>query len=260
MLNDQELTWLVQQIVGTSELLGHEIKPNAAAMLAEDLAGYPRDVLAKAFGRVRTEHTGRLTPKAVLDRIDEAMGRPGANEAWAMALTALDERNTVVWTVEMSDAWVVARDLAAQGDLVGARMAFIAAYERLVRTARDERRLPEVTVSVGWDGEMRAPAVEKAVALGYLTREKALEHVPALGYEPDVASVALLTGNVAAAADAPPEVRARLAQLREDLAAAPERRRLAREQQIRADEEDLQRRKKAMQRLVDDAIARGIAS
>lgn len=260
MLDDNDMQWLVQQIVGTAELLGQEIKPTAAAMLAEDLAGYPRDVLAKAMQRVRTEHTGRLTPKAILDRIDEAMGRPGANEAWAMALTALDERNTVVWTGEMSDAWAVARDLAAQNDLVGARMAFIAAYERLVRTARDERRLPEVSVSIGWDGELRAQAVEKAVQLGYLSAERAAEHLPAIGFTPAFNPVALLAGKVEPTVDAPPAVRARLAQLREDLAAEPERRRLSREQQLRAEEEDLQRRKAETQRKVDDAIARGVAA
>lgn len=260
MLDDNDMQWLVQQIVGTSELLGQEIKPNSAAMLAEDLAVYPREVLAKAMARVRTEHTGRLTPKVILDRIDEVMGRPGANEAWAMALNALDEWNTVVWTVEMSDAWGVARDMAAEGDLVGARMAFIGAYERLVRTAREERRLPEVMVSYGWNRELQAPAIEKAVQLGYLTAEKAAEHLPALGFTPGFKPVALLAGKVEEAADAPPDMRARLAQLREELAAAPERRRLAREQQMRADEEDLQRRKAETQRRVDEAIAKGLAA
>lgn len=257
MLNDNEMQWLVQQIVGTSELLGQEIKPAAAAMLAEDLAGYPRDVLAKAFARVRTEHTGRLTPKVILDRIDEAMGRPGANEAWAMAVNALDERNTVVWTSEMSDAWGVARDLAAARDLVGARMAFIAAYERLVRTARDERRLPVVTVSVGWDGALRALAVEKAVQLGYLSHEQAVEHVPALGLAPGLAPVALLTGDVSAAPDAPPEVRARLAQLRDDLATTPQRARQQREQQAQAERAAWIARKTETQRRVDAALKNG---
>ena len=260
MLNDSELQWLVQQIVGTSELLGQEIKPTAAAMLAEDLAGYPRDVLAKAFARVRTEHTGRLTPKAILDRIDEAMGRPGASEAWAMAVNALDERKTVVWTAEMSGAWGVAHDVAAQGDLVGARMAFIGAYERLVRTARDERRLPEVTVSVGWDQQLRAAAVEKAVQLGYLTAEKAAEHMPFIGFAPGFQPVALLTGSVEASVDAPPEVRARLLQLRDDLAAAPVLRRQSHEQQRLAEREDLQRRRAETQRRVDEAIAKGVAA
>ncbi|RQO83510.1 hypothetical protein [Acidovorax sp. FJL06] len=260
MLNDNDLDWLIKQLIGTSELLGQQVSPTAAAMLADDLCCYPREVLAKAMARVRTEHTGRLTPKAILDRIDEVMGRPGANEAWAMALNALDERATVVWTSEMAEAWGVARDVAAEGDLVGARMAFISAYERLVRTARDERRLPEVTVSVGWDGELRGQAVEKAVQLGYLTKEKAAEHLPSLGFTPAFNPVALLAGKVEPTVDASPDVRARLAQLRDELASAPERRRLAREQQLRAEEEDLQRRKAETQRRVDEAMAKGLAA
>ncbi len=259
MLNDHDLDWLIKQLIGTSELLGQQVSPSAAAMLADDLCGYPRDVLARALSRVRTEHTGRLTPKAIIDRIDEAMGRPGANEAWAMALNALDERQTVVWTAEMSEAWGVARDVAAQGDHVGARMAFISAYERLVRTAREERRLPEVSVSIGWDGEQRAVAIEKAVQLGYLSQEKAAEHLPALGFTPGFQPVALLAGDVHAAVDAPPEVRARLATLRAELVAAPERRRITREQQQRAEEKDLQRRKAETQRRVDAALAEGKA-
>lgn len=255
MLNDHDLDWLIKQLIGTSELLGQQVSPTAAAMLADDLCCYPRDVLARALSRVRTEHTGRLTPKAIIDRIDEAMGRPGANEAWAMALNALDERKTVVWTVEMSEAWGVARDVAAEGDLVGARMAFIGAYERLVRTAREERRLPDVMVSIGWDGEQRTTAIEKAVQLGYLSQEKATEHLPALGFTPGFQPIALLTGDVQTAVDAPPDVRARLAKLRDELAAAPERRRQSREQQQRAEDEDLQRRKAETQRRVDAALA-----
>ncbi|WP_019700412.1 hypothetical protein [Paracidovorax oryzae] len=219
MLNDHDLDWLIKQLIGTSELLGQQVSPTAAAMLADDLCCYPRDVLARALSRVRTEHTGRLTPKAIIDRIDEAMGRPGANEAWAMALHALDERQTVVWTVEMSEAWGVARDVAAQGDLVGARMAFIGAYERLVRTAREERRLPQVSVSIGWDGQLRAAAIEKAVQLGYLSSAQAAEHLPALEFSPGFNPVALLAGKIEPAGDAPPDVRAKLAALRDEIAA-----------------------------------------
>lgn len=260
MLGDRDTQWLVEQLIGTAELLGQQISPTAAAMLADDLSAYPRELLAKAMARVRTEHTGRLTPKAILDRIDEAMGRPGANEAWAIALNALDEWNTVVWTVEMSDAWGVARDMAAEGDLVGARMAFIGAYERLVRTAREERRLPEVMISYGWNRELQAPAIEKAVQLGYLSAERAAEHLAALSFKPAFNPVALLAGKVEPTADASESVRARLAQLREDLATAPERRLLAREQQQRSEAEELQRRKAETQRRVDEALSRGLAT
>lgn len=257
MLNDRDLDWLIKQLIGTSELLGQQVSPAAAAMLADDLCCYPCEVLARALSRVRTEHTGRLTPKAIIDRIDEVMGRPGANEAWAMALNALDERKTVVWTVEMSEAWGVARDVAAEGDLVGARMAFIGAYDRLVRAAREERRLPEVLVSIGWDGEQRTVAIEKAVQLGYLSQDKAVEHLPALGFAPGFEPVALLAGDVRMAGNAPAEVRARLAQLRDELAAAPAQRRVSRAQQQHIQDDDLRRRKAETQRRVDAAAARG---
>lgn len=246
MLNENELAWLVQQLVGTAELLGQPMTPTAAAMLAEDLSGYPRDVLARAMSRVRTEHTGRLVPKAILDRIDEAMGRPAANEAWAMASAALDERATIVWTGEMADAWAVARPLASAGDMVGARMAFIGAYERLVRTSRDARLLPTVSVSLGWDGQMRDAALEQAVQLGYLTHAQAGEHrqpaLPAPVFNP----VALLAGRVEPAAHAGPDVRKRLAELRDEIASKAgraTRRTLARQ---RLERMQLSRRKAAV--------------
>lgn len=250
-MTDHDLTWLVGQIAATAELLGQEIKPNAAALLADDLSCYPREVLAKALSRVRTEHTGKLTPKAVLDRIDEVMGRPAANEAWAIAVAALDERNTIVWTHEMQEAWGVSRDLAARGDIVGARMAFISTYERLSRTARDERRAPTVTVSVGWDQDLRAPAVERAVKLGYLSEEDARTYAPALAFNPAFNPVALLTGKVVPVKDAPPEVRERLAVLRETLANSAARQREERVREQIQQAEELAHRKAQAQQKVD---------
>lgn len=254
MLNENDMVWLIRQIIGTAELLGQEIKPAAADMLADDLSSYPRPVLAAALSRVRTEHTGRLTPKAIIDRIDEAMGRPGANEAWAVAVTAMDERATVVWTDEMAQAWGVALPIAAGGDLVGARMAFISAYERLVRTAREERRLPSVTVSIGWDAEGRTAAVEKAVQLGYMPQAEAQQYLPAPAAAPGFNPVALLTGRMEPAADAPPEIRERLAQLREELAEGDRRRARERAERIAADAADFAERKARAQRQVDEKL------
>jgi len=253
-MNEQDLHWLVEQVVGTAELLGQPITPTAAAMLTDDLSSYPREVLARALSRVRTEHTGRLTPKAILDRIDEAMGRPGANEAWAVATTAMDERATVVWTDEMAQAWGVAQPIAEGGDMVGARMAFIAAYERLVRTAREERRMPSVTVSVGWDAAGRTAAVEKAVQLGYMPKQQAQQYLPAPAAAPGFNAVALLTGRMEPAADAPPKIRERLAQLREELAEGDRRRARERAARIAAEAADLAGRKAQAQRLVDEKL------
>lgn len=255
MLNENEQEWLVQQLVGTAELLGHPMSPPAAAMLAEDLSRYPSEVLARALARVRTEHTGRLSPKAIMDRIDEAMGRPAANEAWAIASQALDERATVVWTSEMADAWAVARPIAAGRDMVGARMAFIAAYERLVRSAREARTLPAIAVSIGWDKELRDVALEKAVRLGHLPADQAAAHrqpaLPAPAFNP----VALLQGRVEVAASAPPDVREKLSRLRDELARRTGRAARSEQAQVRLERMRLRRRKAAV-----DAEVRARAS
>ncbi len=255
MMNDQDLTWLVEQLVGTAELLGQPITPTAAAMLADDLSTYPRSILARALSRVRTEHTGRLTPKAIMDRIDEAMGRPVANEAWATASQAMDERNTIVWTTEMSDAWLVARPIAEAGDMVGARMAFIAAYERLVRAAREARALPEISVSVGWDGATRDSALDKAVQLGYLTPAQAAPHRVQALTAPAFDPVALLTGDVKTAAHADATTRQRLAQLRADLESSAKQDRVAAEQRFIEHQQAVARRKAEIQARVDERIA-----
>lgn len=254
-LNDDDLTWLVRQLAATAELLGQELKPNAAALLADDLSVYDRPLLAAALQRVRSEHTGRLTPKAIIDRIDELAGRPAANEAWALASQALDERVTVVWTGEMSEAWSVAQPLAAAGDMVGARMAFIATYERLVRAARDERRMPQTWVSLGWDTSARAAAVEQARARGYITAARAAEMLPAPEPKPGFNPVALLAGRVEVTEGAVPEVRQRLAVLRAELAAKDEARHQGRQQAKLSAARDLAERKAQAQRMVDERLA-----
>ena len=253
-LSDEDLVWLVRQLTATAELLGQEIKPNAAALLADDLSAYDKKTLAAALHRVRTEHTGKLTPKAIIDRIDEVAGRPTANEAWAMAMSAQDERNTVVWTQEASDAWAIAKPIADSGDMVGARMAFIAAYDRLVRVAREERRMPVVTVSLGWDEQLRATALEKAVKAGYLTGQAALEYAPPQNALTWVDSVKLLAGDVQPGHLATPEQRKKLRQLREELATKSARRAEESAARAKAEKDALAERKREAQSLVDEKL------
>lgn len=257
MLNDHDLTWLMQQLVGTSELLGQQITPTAAAMLADDLSRYPREVLARALGRVRTEHTGRLTPKVILDRIDEALGRPAANEAWAIASLSLDEHSTVVWNNEMASAMGVARPLATAGDMVGARMAFIGAYERLVRTAREERRLPEPVLSLGWSVSGRAAAVEEAVVRGLITHEQGRQLLPAPERGEGAALVAgLLAGPDRAPQRIPEHLRERFAQLRAELVSRAAARATTDRLKRAEDASDFEHRKAGAQRATDEYLTK----
>lgn len=172
MLNDNEVEHLIDLLCATAEVLGHEIRPAAAALMADDLSKYPLAALNKALARCRSELTGRLTPKAVLDRLEDGGVWLSANEAWAVALPALDEAQSVVWTDEISKAWAIALPILDAGDKVGARMAFIPAYERLVQAARDTGKPVQWQVSQGWDPQLRKAAVEKAVTAGLLPPPK----------------------------------------------------------------------------------------
>lgn len=253
MNRDNYIDWLIEQVMATAELLGGELKPVAAGLMAEDLSHYPHDLVRKALRRVRAEHTGKLTLKAIIDRIDEAVGRPSPNEAWATASQAIDESKTVVWTDEIQQAWGAAQPLAQAGDMIGARMAFLSAYERLVRDARDERRLPVVTISEGWDAAGRAAAVEKAARLGYVAPEQAQAYLPAP--EPVFNPVALLAGRVEVASSASPAVRSRLRQLREDLARSSVAHEAKRIEQRAREERELLRRKGDIAQRVADYVA-----
>lgn len=159
---------LVDMILVTAEVMGHELKPSAVMMMVSDLSGYDFAAVATALNRCRKEQTGRLTLKGILDLLAPAGGWLTANEAWSLALPAADERNTVVWTSEASKAWSVALPLLEVGDKVGARMAFIAAYERHVSTAKSEGKQPVHEVSAGWDAAGRDLAIQQAQLAGLL--------------------------------------------------------------------------------------------
>lgn len=258
MLNDADTEWLIKQLVGSAEVLGQQITPTAAMLMADDLSVYPKDVLARALSRVRNEHTGRLTPKAIIDRIDEAVGRPAANEAWAIALGAMDEATTLVWNNEIVDAWAVARPIAEAGDMIGARMSFIAAYERIVRNAREMKAMPESVVSLGWDKATTNPAIEKALALGYITPAEAERHSVKALPAPVIDGQLLLTGRIEPAAGASPEIRARLAQLREEVAGRAQAETQAAIERNAAERREWKERQAETQRRVNAAlVARG---
>lgn len=101
-------------------------------------------------------------------------GRPGAEEAWAIALRGADERATVVWTDEAAKAWAIARPVFDQGDEVGARMAFKESYARLVDEARRARRGAAWIVSEGHDPQLRDVALMAASEAGRLAAPERL--------------------------------------------------------------------------------------
>lgn len=164
----EEKEQVLRTLVATAEVMGGEMKPTTALVMAQDLDEYPFHEVMTALNRVRKEATGRLTLKAIIDMLSPGRDWLSANEAWSLALPAADERNTVVWTREARDAFNIALPLLEEGDKIGARMAFIAAYDRSVSIAKAAGGAPSVEVSEGWDKQLRDVAVDQAVNRGLL--------------------------------------------------------------------------------------------
>lgn len=153
-------------------------------------------------------------------------GRLGPEEAWALALRARNEAETVVWTPEISQAFASARSVLDGGDDVGARMAFREAYTRIVAAARADMAPVLWVPTLGYDLERRELALAEAIAAGRLQASGD----PECGFAGEPLQLAapraamLLLGDDSAVAEqggvpAPPAARAALRELRERLAA-----------------------------------------
>ncbi|WP_124303272.1 hypothetical protein [Pseudomonas chlororaphis] len=213
-----QIARLTLAITATAEVLGQTITSEAAEMMADDLADYPAEAVAGALKACRRELTGKLTLAAILQRVQAADGRPGKDEAWAIAMTTNDEFETVVLTDEIQLALAAAKPVLDAGDKVGARMAFISAYERFVGQAREDAKPVNWHVSVGFDANRRIQAVTKAVEMQRIPQERGRLYLADLSVTPVTedgrAVVALLTGEVARPS---PKLRAKLAAVKKSM-------------------------------------------
>lgn len=199
-MNDQQVAGLAAAICATAEAMGQEMNPGTAAMMAEDLCAYPVHVVKAALKACRFEVKGKLAMADILQRVQSSDGRPGKDEAWAIAMTTNDEFETVVLTDEIQLALAAAKPVLDAGDKIGARMAFISAYERFVGQSREDAKPVNWHVSVGFDASRRVQAVTKAVELKRIPREHAQKYLADLSVVPlteDGRAIAgLLTGTV----------------------------------------------------------------
>lgn len=165
---------LVEAVIATAEIYGRQMSRMAAEMLLEDLSGFPAEAILSALSRCRKELRTFPTVADILARIED--GRPGVEEAWAMI--PKDERDSVVWTGEMSEAFGAIRVLL-DSDAVAARMAFKEAYLKLLADARATRKPAKWSVSLGFDKRGREAALRDAVVKGRLS----LDYVQAVDPE-----------------------------------------------------------------------------
>lgn len=199
-MTDSQIANLAGAICATAETLGQTISASAAQMMAEDLADNASGEVAVALRACRRELTGKLTLAAILQRIQAADGRPGRDEAWSIALASADEFDTVVMTEEIQKAMAAATPILELGDKIGARMAFLSAYDRHMQEARAAGTTAKWTVSLGFDPDRRKIAIENAVRTGLLPAPEAKQEMKRLGLDappvtPEGQAIAgLLTG------------------------------------------------------------------
>lgn len=245
MLSSEDLAALAGAICATAETLGQTISAGAAQLMAEDLAEHDQLDIRRALQACRRELTGKFTLAAILQRIQAADGRPGKDEAWSIALEASDESATVVMTAEILQAMTAAQPVLDQGDKIGARMAFMSAYERLVTIARAAAAPATWSVSLGFDPARRVTAIESAVRMQLISQQTGAQYLSDLRIAPithDGQAIAgLLTGKVVQPS---PNLREKLAEVRSIVTAAKARQDREKLKQAQANRVDTYLRKR----------------
>jgi hypothetical protein len=221
-MNDTDKPAFTQILAGTLECYGRAVTPAAIGTWWAALAGHALGDVRLAFTRyVQDPDQGRYppTPAGILAQMTGAELWIGADEAWALCLESFDEAVTVCVTDVILEARAAAQLVWQSGDKIGARVAFRAAYERIVQARRMEGRAARWQLSAGWDAERREQAALAAVSAGRLSREAVARFLPAPEMTPEGRAIAgLLTGDAAALPEGTnATVRWRIAELRASL-------------------------------------------
>ena len=166
-------------LAATMAVYERQITSGVAEIFFAAMAQYPLPIVREALNRhLQDPEGGRFAPKPA-DLIRQivtakaADGRPGRDEAWAIAQRASDEYETVMVSDEILGALEVARPLLEGRDKVAARMAFLEAYDRLVADKRSTGEPFKWRLSLGIDKSKRANAIQLAHASGQIGRDEA---------------------------------------------------------------------------------------
>lgn len=218
-MNNADKRAFGERVQAMLEIYGKSATPAGLDVWWRALARFDLDAVSEAMSAYLSDpQAGRYppTPAGVLAKLVLDDGRPDPDEAWSIAVASRDEAETVCWTAEIAAACGVAAPIMDLGDRVGARMAFLAAYGRLVDAARRAGRPVAWSLSVGHDRERRAAAAERAVRQGLMAPERVAHLLPQPEAQGPIADVArMLTGKVVAhPARADGEYRQRMAALR----------------------------------------------
>ncbi len=170
--------------------------------------------LEQAVGRhMQDTRRGRYFP-APSDILAYCQGSTeiSGNEAWSIAIQSFDEKQTVVWTQAMAEARMEATPVWESGDKIGARMTFLAAYERIRNQAN---KAQQWTVCLGFEQSGREAPIQAAVNAGRLQLENVKHMLPAPAPTGDGLAIAgLITGKTSPERKPSEKFRAYLAELK----------------------------------------------
>ncbi len=196
---------LLDQVCSLLSKGSYKPDPQGTALWFRTLSAYSVELVRAGFdAHVRDPDRGRFvpTPADIIAKISAHDGRVNADEAWAIAVKASDEAQTVTWNDEIVEAWNACAPVWAIGDKVAARMAFKDAYARVVAAAKQAGKRVNWWPTLGHDEARRLPEVERAANDGLIGFDAPLALPKPLNIE-----------------QMPPRVRETLLKLREKLAA-----------------------------------------
>lgn len=184
-MNGDEFDKFYELLKSVADLYNKPVNHTQAAMYFRILAPYSLAMVQAAFdAHAKDPERGRFMPMPadLLGKIEAAAendGRPIPEEAWSIAMRAMNEDDTVVWTEEIAQAWSeVGRGLMEAGDKFNASRGFIARYQQLVKDARKSGRKAVWMVSQGHDKDLRHTALETAYKAGLIGRETVRQMLP----------------------------------------------------------------------------------
>lgn len=133
-MNKSDIEEFTETILPVYELYDKDLSDGAIRIIFALLEPYPILDIKKAMADHMRE--GKFAPKPadIIAQIEKANhdGRLESDEAWAIALQAMDEYASVELNDEIAEAKNASDFIYLDGDKVGARMAFKSAYVRIV--------------------------------------------------------------------------------------------------------------------------------
>jgi hypothetical protein len=166
---------IMEILAAMAEIHGRNMSDKAIKLFLMDLENYREDCVLKALERCRKELPRFPTLSDIITRIDD--GRPGADEAWAMVPKS--EQESVVWTEEMAQAYLVCAPLIGE-DNIAARMAFKQNYEKAIAESRANFKPAKWVASFGFDKNHRISTLIEAIEKGRISTTDGAKFLPAL--------------------------------------------------------------------------------